>query len=530
MVKYTPTSQHSLFEHPFGGELDPKNRWVRLADSLPWDKLVKVYAAKLVADKGRPSIEPRVVLAALMIKHLKNLPDREVIEEISENIYLQYFAGYSGFRKEPAFDASLFVTLRKRMGNGDFDKMTVELAAIAEGRAGKMDGEGNDNNDGPEVASSMDGNKDAPEGEKIMPDPDVKIKVDATVVPQNILYPTDLKLLNEAREITERLIDVAWSAIADKVGRTKPRTYRVEARIAYLDVVKKKKKTKKVLRRAIKAQLAYVGRNLRTIGSLLGPPGNRTPWGARDLRLYWVVQHVYSQQYAMHKDGANRCDDRIVNIYQPYVRPMVRGKDNAGTEFGMKVNVSLCNGFARVHEAGWDAYNEAVNLDKIIDEVAAERGKYPGKVLADKIYFNRENRAMMGERGIKHIGRPLGRPAKTEPAAERHTRKEMAERNHIEGKFGQGKTKYGLGRIKARTSATSYSWMAGSFFAMNLVNFLKLTPLLVLAVLAATFFGLYLPMPPAIALAIAALTATLGSESAHRGKMWASLGLLLRVR
>jgi hypothetical protein len=56
------------------------------------------------------------VLGSLIIKYLCHLDDREVVEQISENIYMQYFPGYSGFVNEKPFDASLFVELRKRVG------------------------------------------------------------------------------------------------------------------------------------------------------------------------------------------------------------------------------------------------------------------------------------------------------------------------------------------------------------------------------------------------------------------------------
>jgi IS5 family transposase len=61
-------------------------------------------------------LNPRIVLGAIIIKHLCDLDDRETVEQISENIYMQYFLGYSSFCDVPPFDASLFVEFRKRLG------------------------------------------------------------------------------------------------------------------------------------------------------------------------------------------------------------------------------------------------------------------------------------------------------------------------------------------------------------------------------------------------------------------------------
>ncbi|MGD9492780.1 MAG: transposase, partial [Bacteroidales bacterium] len=97
------------FESPFERELNPNNRWVVLAHLLPWDDIVSQYI-KVVGIKstGRPGLSPRVIIGALIIKHLGNLDDRETVAQISENIYMQYFLGYPGFSTEEPFDASLF--------------------------------------------------------------------------------------------------------------------------------------------------------------------------------------------------------------------------------------------------------------------------------------------------------------------------------------------------------------------------------------------------------------------------------------
>ena len=101
MIKYTPTNQLTLevFSHPFEKELSPDNRWVKLSKVVPWDELAGVYAKQLDSNSGRESIDIRMVIGALIVKHKLGLDNRRTVEMISENIYLQYFCGLSSFQR-----------------------------------------------------------------------------------------------------------------------------------------------------------------------------------------------------------------------------------------------------------------------------------------------------------------------------------------------------------------------------------------------------------------------------------------------
>ena len=81
------------FETPFEQKLSKVNRWVKLAHSIPWDRLVKYYDDLFPSKEGSPPISGRVILGAVIIKHLGDLSDREAIAQIQENTFLQYFLG-----------------------------------------------------------------------------------------------------------------------------------------------------------------------------------------------------------------------------------------------------------------------------------------------------------------------------------------------------------------------------------------------------------------------------------------------------
>ena len=135
MIRYTPQNQLSIenFKTPFEKTLGPDNRWVKLAGLLPWDEMAQIYFRSLSTGMGRPSIDARIALGALIAKHRLNLSGREAIETVQENICLQYFLGYSSFNPEPPFDAPLSVALRKRMGADKFDEMSCRIIEKAKG-------------------------------------------------------------------------------------------------------------------------------------------------------------------------------------------------------------------------------------------------------------------------------------------------------------------------------------------------------------------------------------------------------------
>jgi hypothetical protein len=160
----------------------------------------------------------------------------------------------------------------------------------------------------------------------------------------------------------------------------------------------------------------------------------------------------------MYKTKCHKIANRIVNPYQPHVRPIVRGKAGAAVEFGAKVAISLENGYSRIEKLYWDAYNEAGTLIEAIEGYKEWNGCYPEAVLADQIYRNRDNLAYCKENHIRLSGPKLGRPTakalmkKTEKKIERQ---DTRERNAVESKFGEGKRKYSLGRIFARLKETA---------------------------------------------------------------------------
>jgi hypothetical protein len=438
-------NQGVLFESPFDQELDPGNRWIKYSRIIPWDQLSDFYLSRMDSKMGAAIKDARIVLGALIIKHHESLGDEATIFAIQENLYMQYFLGLTSFKRDAVFAPSLFVEIRKRLGLDYWQAINEIIIKHNQPAAAAIDqGDVSDN------AGT--------------------INIDASIVEQDIQYPTDLNLLNESREKLEDLID----EICLKTNQEKPRTYRINARKLYLNTAKKRKKTKKEIRRSVGVQLNFVKRDLKHIESLLCNYDDlRGLLNKYQLNYLQVVNEVYRQQRQMHSNRVHSVENRIVSIHQPHVRPMVRGKAGADVEFGSKIGVCVHDGLTYLDRLSWESYNETEDLKISAENYKKRNGFYPAKINADQIYITRNNRKWCKENNIELNGKPLGRPTAQTKAKLKELRKSVSERNCVEGKFGQAKRWYGMGNIHARLKATSESMIGAIVVVLNLIRLVQ---------------------------------------------------------
>lgn len=450
------------FYLPFGGKLTAKNRWVKLASLVPWNEVEQCYAGSLAGTgMGAPAMSGRVAFGSLIIKERLGITDEETVEQIVENPYLQYFLGLHEYREKPLFDPSMMVHFRSRFGKKDHRRINeriIELATQEESKRAEDDGKDED---------------DTP------PPNEGKLLVDATCTPADITYPTDLKLLGEAREKTELYIDRLH--VPDIGKKKKPRTYRRKARAQYLAVAKQKKPGHKKIRKAIGQQLRYIKRNLGHIGKMLENGASLDALSKYELGCLQVIHELHRQQSIMHEERTHSIADRIVSISQPHVRPIVRGKSGKKVEFGAKISIShLKGGYVVLDTLSWDAYNEGGELITQIESYKERFGHYPASVHADTIYRTRENRKYCKEHNIRLSGKALGRPKKQTPenkkqlkAERKQTRQDELDRIPVEGKFGNAKRKGTLDRIMAKLAHTSESVIHVGIIVLNLDKWLR---------------------------------------------------------
>lgn len=191
------------FHLPFGGTLDSDNRWVIFSSLMPWEELEETYAPQFSPTTGAPAKPVRLAFGALFIRQRLGLTDEETVEQIREDAYLHYFLGFAGYSSKVPFDLSMMVHFRKRFSQEELNRINELIAERGKSMVKEA------------VASIQDeddsGDSDDDAGNQLSLDDFVKpvnwpegknwgtLTIDASCTPADITYPTDLKLVNEAR-------------------------------------------------------------------------------------------------------------------------------------------------------------------------------------------------------------------------------------------------------------------------------------------------------------------------------------------
>ena len=117
MYKFKREKQISFtdFNQPQGMQMNPDNRWVKKAAMIPWDTIEAEYAKQFPSHTGMPAKPLCMTLGSLLIQKQYHYPDEELVEQIRENPYYQYFIGLPGYEDKILFVPSLLVEFRKRL-------------------------------------------------------------------------------------------------------------------------------------------------------------------------------------------------------------------------------------------------------------------------------------------------------------------------------------------------------------------------------------------------------------------------------
>ena len=456
MYKFKREKQISFtdFNQPQGMQMNPNNRWVKKAAMIPWDTIEAEYAKLFPSHTGMPAKPLRMALGSLLIQKQYHYPDEELVEQIRENPNYQYFIGLPGYEDKIPFVPSLLVEFRKRLSEDVLNEINEMIIAF------NAQQDDDDSNDGSGDAGQSDQQDSATDSENAG-----TLILDATCAPQNIKYPQDIELLNEAREKLEDMI----CQVSDEYNFYRPRMYREKARKDYLALAKCRKRSAKKIRKAIRKQLQYICRDLGYITNLL--ENNDVTLSCSDAQMLDTLQALYAQQQYMFANNTHSVENRIVSISQPYIRPIVRGKAKSPVEFGAKLDLSVDEtGMCRIEKLSFDAYNESSVLKTAIENYRERMGHYPERVLVDQIYRNRENISYCSNLGIRLSGKKLGRPKKDadSKAEKKIAYQDNTDRIEVERKFSLAKRKFGLGLLLTKREDTTRASIVLSIIAMNI--------------------------------------------------------------
>lgn len=294
---------------------------------------------------------------------------------------------------------------------------------------------------------------------------------DATVYESYIKFPTDVKLLWDCVQwVHEQIVH-----LCSHHHLAKPRSKYKDQKVKYLSFCKKRRKTHKEERRRRRSLLHLLQKLLGQLqvilnrgGALIASIKGIKP-GIFD-RLKTIRTVLQQQRY--HYDQPDKpIAHRIVSLYKPYLRPIVRGKENKAVEFGAKVHQMQVGGCNFIEHLDYEAFHEGNRLKKAVWQHRQWFGPVR-QIAADGIYATNRNRTWCTQEQIATSFKPKGRQG-ADQEQKKALRKTLSaiRATRLEGSFGNEKNHYLLRKVKARTKQTEIAWI---FFGVHTANAVKI--------------------------------------------------------
>jgi transposase, IS5 family len=273
------TGEQDLFRSRLDQIIDMKHSLVTLARTVDWDFLEQAFGAVYTDGPGQPPLPTRLMAGLAILKHTYDLSDEVLCERWVENPYYQFFCGEEFFQHRLVFDRSSLTRWRNRMGEERLQVLLQESLSVA-------------------VRTKA-----------IKPSEFSRVIVDTTVQPKNVMFPTDAKLLNRAREKLVRLAQLTGVGLRQSYARVGKFTLIKHQRYAHAKQFKRARRTLKTLR-------TYLGRVMRDIGRKIA--GN-APLEERFAQLLLLARRVHEQQQRQR-------GPKVYSLHAPEVECIGKGK------------------------------------------------------------------------------------------------------------------------------------------------------------------------------------------------------------
>jgi transposase, IS5 family len=339
------SGEQDLFRGRLDQIIDLEHALVKLAQVIDWRFLEEKFGAIYTDKPGHPPLPTRLMAGLAILKHSYDLSDEGLCERWVENPYFQYFCGEEFFQHRLVFDRSSLTRWRQRMGEEKLPALLQESLAVAT------------------------------RTEAMKPSDLARIVVDTTVQPKAVMFPTDAKLLNRARERLVRL--------AKKVGVELRQSYRRVGKLALIQHQRYAHAHQfKRANRSLRKLKTYLGRVIRDIGRRIAGDDALEQVFARELSL---ARRVLAQD--RHQRGR-----KVYSLHAPEVECIGKGKAHRPYEFGVKVSVATpvkhsAGGqfVAHVAALAGNPY-DGHTLAKIVPDMQALVGNILDRVIADAGY------------------------------------------------------------------------------------------------------------------------------------------------
>jgi len=391
------TGQADLLRSRLDVIIDMGHALVKLARTIDWSFLEQRFGAVYEDRPGRPPLPTRLMAGLAILKHTYDLSD-EVLERWVENPYYQFFCGEEFFQHRLVFDRSSLTRWRQRMGEERLQALLQESLSVAT------------------------------RTEAIKPSDLNRVIVDTTVQPKNVMFPTDARLLNRAREILVRLAKGAGIKLRQSYRRMGKFALIKHQRYAHAKQFKR-------ANRALKTLKTYLGRIIRDIARKSEANASMLSDSAL-ARMLLLARRVLDQK--QHQRGP-----KVYSLHAPEVECIGKGKAHRPYEFGVKVSVATT--LAHAKGGQFVTHTKALpgnpydghTLETVIPEMEALIGNVIERLLADKGY-----RGHNAPPDYKFRVFTSGQKRRVTPKIKR----ELRRRSAIEPVIGHLKSEHRMGR------------------------------------------------------------------------------------
>ena len=410
---------------------------LKLEKAVHWKNLLDALSQFYSPDQGRPSTPLRAQAGTLILKHLKKMSDRVVVGYVQESLYAQRFCGLLPGQVLHYMDPETGLThFRKTLGEPG-----MQLIA--------------------EVIQSALRKKPLVKGGKLI--------VDTTCVPADILYPTDIRLLERCR----REILSCMQRAKDFGLKTAYRAYSRVARKIFVTFAKISKPKPKTRKNVHKKMIQFVRRNLKQLEDLreiatqeLGPQAKTSKRILRFLQRLKTssqkIQIILNQQKQVYR-GRLSIPGRIVSLHKDHVRPIMRGKFPLSTEFGPKILVAIYRGWTHVVKVFQNNVPDSSLALATLIWFKRTFGHLPKELLGDRGLSSRHNELILKSVSVRSGLQPRG----NNPLNPKQ-KKDIRDRLAIEARISLAKRMTGWSRLMSRTPSHDHSWIALDSLAANL--------------------------------------------------------------
>ena len=436
------SGQADLLRSRLDAIIDMNHALVKLSRTIDWSFLEERFGAVYEDKPGRPPLPTRLMAGLAILKHTYDLSDEVLCERWVENPYYQFFCGEEFFQHRTVFDRSSLTRWRQRMGEEKLQALLQESLAVAT------------------------------RTEAIKPSDLNRVIVDTTVQPKNVMFPTDARLLNRAREILVRLAKGAGIKLRQSYGRVGKFALIKHQRYAHAKQFKR-------ANRALRTLRTYLGRVIRDITRKLEGNVGLLHEIALD-RMLALARCVLDQKQRQR-------GPKVYSLHAPEVECIGKGKAHRPYEFGVKVSVATTLAHAKggqfvahVKSLPGNPY-DGHTLKTVIPDIEAMIGNTIERMLLDKGY--RGHNAPPDYKFRVFIS---GQKRRVTPQIKR----EMRRRSAVEPVIGHLKSEHRMGRNylwHRQGDAANAVLAAAGYNFRRLIRWLSLLLCQILAQLTARF-------------------------------------------